>query len=311
MRQRYQLSQASLTQALLLPLIFLTACSSAGAGDGGLPDGTLSPPEATPPPQALLLPGDPTEGELEEDETDRWIFGAAAGQLATVEIWFRPTSTSGPEAQMNALLVGPEGVLISQETGTVTLPPYVVEQELPDTGSYLLRLDSLSGTPGRYTVLVTISNERLLTRPEVYTSTLPLLAISPQEGTGGSGSWGFVWPAPRRAISGWYFHDPENPGHAGLDIAAALYDPLYAAASGTVSFAGSSGGYGNLVVIDHSDGWQSWYGHLSLLYVTEGQEVGQGEAIGAAGSTGFSSGPHLHFELRLEGNPMDPLVYLQ
>jgi murein DD-endopeptidase MepM/ murein hydrolase activator NlpD len=251
------------------------------------------------------------EGELEENETDRWIFGAAAGQLATVEIWFRPASTSGPEAQMNALLIGPEGVLISQETGTVTLPPYVVEQELPDTGSYLIRLDSLSGTPGRYTVLVTISNERLLTRPDVYTSTLPLLAISPQEGTEVNGSWGFVWPAPRRAISGWYFHDQENPGHAGLDIAAAMYDPLYAAAAGTVSFAGSSGGYGNLVVIDHSDGWQSWYGHLSLLYVTAGQEVSQGEPIGAAGSTGFSSGPHLHFELRHEGIPMDPLVYLQ
>jgi murein DD-endopeptidase MepM/ murein hydrolase activator NlpD len=175
----------------------------------------------------------------------------------------------------------------------------------------LLRLDSLSGTPGRYTVLVTISNERLLTRPNVYTSTLPLLAIVPHEETEVNESWGFVWPAPRRAISGWYFHDPENPGHAGLDIAAAMYDPLYAAAPGTVSFAGSSGGYGNLVVIDHSDDWQSWYGHLSLLYVTSGQEVGQGEAIGAAGSTGFSTGPHLHFELRYQGAPMDPLVYLQ
>ena len=105
--------------------------------------------------------------------------------------------------------------------------------------------------------------------------------------------------------------NPANPGHIGLDIAARLYDPLYAAAPGTVSFTGPNGGYGNLVVINHPDGWQTWYAHLSSISVAVGQDLAQGEIIGAAGSTGYSTGPHLHFELRYEGRPVDPLVYLR
>jgi murein DD-endopeptidase MepM/ murein hydrolase activator NlpD len=243
--------------------------------------------------------------------TDRWVFATAGGKLATAEIWFRPATASGPEAEVEATLIGPDGVTLSQEGGTVTLPPYLVEQELPQTGSYLLRLTARSGHPGRYTLLITLSDERLLTRPEVYTGT-HLSGSPPVGGEGGLGdSWGFIWPSPQRAISGWYFHDPENPTHAGLDIAADLYDPLFSTADGSVSFADSSRGYGNLVIIDHADGWQSWYAHLSRISVAVGQEVEQGEIIGAAGSTGYSSGPHLHFELRHEGGPLDPLVYLQ
>mgnify|MGYP000278482025 CR=1 FL=1 len=140
---------------------------------------------------------------------------------------------------------------------------------------------------------------------------MPAEGAVPGDPDGASGVWGFIWPSPRRAISGWYFRDPRNPAHNGLDIAAALYDPLVAAAAGTVSFADSYGGYGNLVLIDHADGWQSWYAHLSYIAVTAGQAVAQGETIGAAGSTGYSTGPHLHFELRYEGSPVDPLVYLK
>jgi murein DD-endopeptidase MepM/ murein hydrolase activator NlpD len=251
------------------------------------------------------------EGELEEGEIDRWIFATVEGRLSTVEIWFRPATASGPEAEVEATLIGPDGGVLVQEIGTVTLPPYIVEQELPQTGSYLLRLTARSGVPGRYTLLVTLSEERRLTRPEVYTGTLSLDGL-PAGGEGSSsGGWGFIWPSPRRGISGWYFHDPENPSHNGLDIAAALHDPIVAAAAGTVSFAGPSGGYGNLVLVDHADGWQTWYAHLSYISVTVGQEVAQGEVIGAAGSTGYSTGPHLHFELRHQGRPVDPLVYLR
>lgn len=291
----------------------LAACStpeetvvSRPAGDG------IPPPQSTPPPQTLLVPGEPVEGELAEGETDRWVFPAPESALVTVEVWFRPATASGPEAEVAAVLVGFEGAVLAQEVGTITLPPYLVEHELAETGSYLLRMEARAGAPGRYTLLVTLSDEPLLTRSEIYTSTLSSGVPLPMGSSGaGSGGWGFVWPSPRRAISGWYFHDPANPGHIGLDIAARLYDPLYAAAPGTVSFTGPNGGYGNLVVINHPDGWQTWYAHLSSISVAIGQDLAQGEIIGAAGSTGYSTGPHLHFELRYEGRPVDPLVYLR
>ncbi|HIE37992.1 MAG TPA: M23 family metallopeptidase [Anaerolineales bacterium] len=296
---------------LALMGVLLVACISPGAGDGRPPGDGIPPPQTTPPPQALLTPGELVEGDLGEGEIDRWIFATVEGRLSTVEIWFRPATASGPEAEVEATLIGPDGEVLVREIGTVTLPPYIVERELPQTGSYLLRLTARSGAPGRYTLLVTLSDERLLTRPEVYTGTLSLDGL-PAGGEGGSpGGWGFIWPSPRRGISGWYFHDPENPSHNGLDIAAALHDPIVAAAAGTVSFAGPSGGYGNLVLVDHADGWQTWYAHLSYISVTAGQEVAQGEVIGAAGSTGYSTGPHLHFELRHQGRPVDPLVYLR
>ncbi|MBN1954254.1 MAG: M23 family metallopeptidase [Anaerolineae bacterium] len=211
---------------------------------------------------------------------------------------------------MEVSLIAPDGTALALERGTVTLPPYIVEQELSQTGSYLLRLDARSGTPGRYTLLVTLSEERTLTRPEVYTGTLAT-GEQFEEETDISRSSGFVWPSPNRGISGWYFHDAANPRHVGLDIAAALYDPIMAAAAGTVSFADASGGYGNMVMIDHADGWQTWYAHLSHIAVKVGDLVAQGEIIGAAGSTGYSTGPHLHFELRHFGVPVDPLVYLR
>lgn len=298
--------------ALSLGLLLLTACSSGGNG-GGLPEGdTIALVQATPPPQSLLVLGESAEGMLEAGETDRWVFAAAGGDsgtpnLVTVEVWFRPSTASGPEAALRATLLAPDGTTLAEEEGTVTLPPYIVERELPQTGSYLLRLEALSGTPGRYTLLVTLSGERYLTRPEVYSGEPP--AGWPLEELP-TGSSGFAWPAPRRNISGWYFRDPSNPRHIGLDIAAALHDPIFATADGVVSFADVSGGYGNLVVIDHADGWQSWYAHLSAFSVVVGQEVRQGEIIGTAGSTGRSSGPHLHFELRHNGVPVDPLVYL-
>jgi murein DD-endopeptidase MepM/ murein hydrolase activator NlpD len=302
----------------LLLAVLLVACSTAQAGDGrpvgdSHPAGEDNPhPQSTPPPQELLVPGEPVEGELREGEVDRWVFASGAGQLATVEVWFRPATASGPDVEIEAVLVGLGGSELAREVGTVTLPPYLVELELPETGSYMIRLEAGDGTPGRYTLQLTLSDERLLTRSETYTSTLPSSG-SPSGGgsVAGSGGWGFLWPAQRRAISGWYFRDPANPSHVGLDIAAEMYDPLYATAPGVVSFADRSGGYGNLVIVDHPDGWQSWYAHFSSIAVTVGQEVAQGEVLGAAGSTGYSTGPHLHFELRHNGQPLDPLVYLR
>lgn len=99
--------------------------------------------------------------------------------------------------------------------------------------------------------------------------------------------------------------------HKGLDIANSSGTTIRASAAGTVTYAKyNSGGYGNLVIISHGNGIQTYYGHNSKLYVSEGQTVEQGEEIAAMGSTGISTGPHCHFEIRINGVAQNPQNYL-
>lgn len=95
--------------------------------------------------------------------------------------------------------------------------------------------------------------------------------------------------------------------HAGVDLAAPSGSPVGAAYAGRVASAQWFGGYGLMVVLDHGDGLQTRYAHLSRISVVPGQRVGQGQLVGLVGSTGHSTGPHLHYELRQNGRPMDPL----
>jgi murein DD-endopeptidase MepM/ murein hydrolase activator NlpD len=122
-----------------------------------------------------------------------------------------------------------------------------------------------------------------------------------------SGS-GFVWPVNGVLSSGFGWRWGRM--HEGIDIAAPSGSPVVAAASGTVIYAGWMGGYGNLVIIDHGGGLATAYGHNSALAVGTGQSVGQGQVISYCGSTGHSTGPHVHFEVRINGSPVDPLGYL-
>lgn len=101
-----------------------------------------------------------------------------------------------------------------------------------------------------------------------------------------------------------------SSAHTGLDIATSTGTPISAAASGTVTFAGWKGSYGYLAVITHSNGVQTYYGHCNKLYVSAGQTVSQGQTIAAVGSTGNSTGPHLHFEIRVNGVAYNPQNYL-
>lgn len=122
-----------------------------------------------------------------------------------------------------------------------------------------------------------------------------------------SGS-GLAWPANGTITSGFGYR--WGALHAGLDIANNVGTPIRAAKSGTIILAGWNGGYGNCIVIDHGGGFSTLYGHMSRLRASEGQTVKQGELIGDMGSTGNSTGPHLHFETRVNGNPQDPTRYL-
>lgn len=99
--------------------------------------------------------------------------------------------------------------------------------------------------------------------------------------------------------------------HTGLDIAARAGTQIRAADDGMVIFAGWYGGYGRCAIISHGGNLATLYGHTSRLDVTVGQPVKKGQAIGAVGSTGFATGPHLHFEVRVNGSPVDPLGYLR
>jgi murein DD-endopeptidase MepM/ murein hydrolase activator NlpD len=104
---------------------------------------------------------------------------------------------------------------------------------------------------------------------------------------------------------------PPGRWHTGIDIPAPSGTPIHAGGVGVVSFAGlNTGGYGNLVVITHRLGFESWYAHQSRIAVAVGQRVSGGQTIGYVGSTGFSTGPHLHFEVRHFGTPIDPVPLL-
>lgn len=98
--------------------------------------------------------------------------------------------------------------------------------------------------------------------------------------------------------------------HTGLDIAATTGTPIKAVADGTVTCAAYTGAYGNLVKIDHGNGVETWYGHTSKMYVKVGQKVSGGDIIAAVGSTGNSTGPHLHLEIRIQGKHVNPQNYL-
>jgi murein DD-endopeptidase MepM/ murein hydrolase activator NlpD len=129
------------------------------------------------------------------------------------------------------------------------------------------------------------------------------------EVTGVSGTGTFIWPTTDTWLSGYDY----TSIHHGIDIDGDIGFPIYASDAGVVVYAGSnSNGYGNLNILDHDNGWQTVYGHLNAIYVSCGESVAQGYVIGELGTTGNSTGPHLHFEIRKDGEYMNPwnlLIY--
>jgi murein DD-endopeptidase MepM/ murein hydrolase activator NlpD len=127
-----------------------------------------------------------------------------------------------------------------------------------------------------------------------------------------------TWPINGRMMGG--FGNRMNPFsdegarefHTGVDISAPTGTPVKATAAGMVIEARyTSGGYGRLVVIDHGGGYQTYYAHLSRLSVQMGQEVRRGESVGTVGSSGRTTAPHLHYEVRMRGNPVDPYKFMK
>jgi murein DD-endopeptidase MepM/ murein hydrolase activator NlpD len=126
--------------------------------------------------------------------------------------------------------------------------------------------------------------------------------------TPGASSSGLVWPVDGPVTSP--FGMRWGRMHEGIDIGVAYGTPIHAAAAGRVIYCGWEEGYGNLTVIDHGNGIATAYGHQSSIAVSCGEDVSQGQVIGYVGCTGHCTGPHLHFEVRVNGSPVDPLGYL-
>ena len=128
-----------------------------------------------------------------------------------------------------------------------------------------------------------------------------------------------IWPLPSPWTKDWVTSEYGNRWHpisqkwsfhTGIDVGADGGTPIYAAADGKIISRGWIGGYGETIIIDHGDGSKTLYAHMSSRSVSAGQTVYQGQAIGVTGSTGNSSGPHLHFEIIINGSNVDPLGYL-
>jgi murein DD-endopeptidase MepM/ murein hydrolase activator NlpD len=138
--------------------------------------------------------------------------------------------------------------------------------------------------------------------------------LASRQSTGGSNPGVLAWPVAGAVSSpfGYRIHPifGTRKLHTGIDISASSGTPIKAAGSGVVLIAGPYGGYGNAVVVDHGGGLATLYAHQSTLAVSNGQKVDAGQIIGYVGCSGFCTGPHLHFETRENGVPVDPMKYL-
>lgn len=161
--------------------------------------------------------------------------------------------------------------------------------------------------------------ERINAQLEADSNEIQALLSAPSGGPASVGSprpgGQFMWPANGPVTSGFGYRIHPIFGtrtlHAGIDIGAAYGSSAWAADGGTVTFVGAMSGYGNVVVVDHGGGLATTYNHLSAFSVSSGQSVSRGQQVGAVGCTGYCTGPHLHFEVRVNGTPVDPMPYLQ
>lgn len=126
--------------------------------------------------------------------------------------------------------------------------------------------------------------------------------------TGDPSASGFIWPLNGPITS--YYGPRWGRMHTGIDIDGNTGEPIVASKAGRVILSSSYYGYGNAVVIDHGNGFSTLYGHMTSFGVSQGQVVAQGQIVGTVGCTGSCTGPHLHFEVRVNGSPRDPLAYL-
>lgn len=236
---------------------------------------------------------------------------------------------ANPEINSTLLQIGQDIRLVKPEPALNVKVVY--EQTLEETISYPVKYvntDSLwrgqqkvnePGANGKkeVTYLVTklneytqekeVINEVVIEEPKTKVVAVGTKLLVASRGGGGTGQLG--WPL-RGAITSPFGYRGRSL-HTGIDIAGSTGDPIYSAEAGKVIFSGWRGNYGNLLIIDHGDGVTTYYAHCSKLLVGVGKTVSRGDVIARVGSTGRSTGPHLHFEVRINGSPDNPSKYLR
>lgn len=236
---------------------------------------------------------------------------------------------ANPNLKSNVLSVGQTLNLVMAEPqiNVRTVETVLTYESIPFTTSYRSSSSlwyyqsrtAQAGVPGRREVSyevefingVEVSRKELGSRVE----SQPVTRIVEQ----GTARWPsqatgmFRWPLNSGRISDRFgsFQSWRNQRHQGVDIAVGTGTPIYAAAGGTVETSTYHNSYGNYVIIDHGNGYKTLYAHASSLAVRVGQRVSKGDLIARVGSTGFSTGPHLHFEVRRNGNPIDPIQFFR
>jgi hypothetical protein len=278
--------------------------------DLSLPQETLRPPTAIPASGALLpsltpfstltVPSPPVRATSTAEPEGVLVVPSPTLPIAQ-SVQSSPTAMPGPTARDGAgqdapvATYGDPPVALTTPTEAVSGERSPAEEPVPAGGAALPQGPSTEVSPGTEGVDVGIVVDG------IFVPFIPSLAppSSVLDAAAAAGQW--VWPV-RGEISQGY-----SSGHRAIDISTGHGAVVLAADAGTVVYARwESSGYGYLVIVDHHNGFVSYYAHLYGFYIDAGQEVARGEQIGELGSTGHSTGPHLHFEIRQNGVQRDP-----
>lgn len=217
-------------------------------------------------------------------------------EMATLESRLRRALIRDPESSMQ--LGTP-----AQDEGTAVKPEYMgrggpADMQLPDMMSIL-----------------EVQNQNIKQQIGDKKASMKELLAAMEKRSNSLNAFPDLWPTDGGVISSDYGGRMAPIGggydwHPGIDIAVDFGAPVYAAAAGTVEQAGWNGGYGRYVKIDHGNGYETAYGHMSGVAVADGEAVRKGDIIGFAGSSGYSTGPHIHFEVLVDGQYVDPMYML-
>ncbi len=252
-------------------------------------------------------------GDLPEDRKAGETVSDSSGEAAKT---VNKVSALIPEAAALARIEARQLALVEQMTRAADRRAAAAESKIKrlglNPGTLLASLDDRSAMGGPFIALATARGGRIDPRFERLGVSLARMDAL-ERGLAGIPQ---VLPAALEFVSSGFGYraDPFNGGaafHAGLDFKGPIGAPIYAAAQGTVSFVGVKSGYGNCVEIDHGNGLMTRYAHMSRFGARVGQPVDAGAIIGAIGNTGRSTGPHLHFEVRMHDRPLNPRPFLE
>jgi murein DD-endopeptidase MepM/ murein hydrolase activator NlpD len=281
--------------------------------------------------QALkeLIDGKKTTTEYTVQENDSWWLIARKNDMKTKEVLAgNPGMTEDTKLQLGQkiklvtvspyLTVMSKGILTSTETiaydvvtttDTKLASGKTVVKEQGIDGSKVVTYSYLQ--KNGQNISKQVVEEKVIKEPvtQVVAKGPALTAVSMASAVSRGSSSGIAWPL-RGPINSAY-GSRWGSFHSGLDIGGRTGSPYFAAAAGKVIEAGWSGGYGYMILIDHGNGVKTRYAHSSKLLVSAGQQVSQGQNIGLVGSTGHSTGPHLHFEVIINGSTVNPRTYLR